>query len=204
MALNWRQRRANSDARFFCSCGCGDKPTYQLIVRDDGTHDLKLTGETDLYATIQSYRENCDMSVLLKSFDPLSLANAVSTYSVDDVLNSNIIDYSTMPDTLGGMFNLVRQADNIFNGLPADFRAEFNNSTKVFASKFNTAEFREILSKYVTPKSDSYSPYSDVIDVIDDSEGDFSDDSSLDLDVPKSKKTTRGRGRPKKGGNSNA
>ena len=70
-------------------------------------------------------------------------------------MNSGIIDYATMPKTLGSMFNLVQKGENLFNGLPEDIRREFNYSVKKFVSQFGTQSFNDIISKYVTPKTDT-------------------------------------------------
>ena len=148
--LKWRDR-CNREKRFYCNHGNPVKIELQLAISDVGCRELVPCSTHDLYAEIQSYRENCDMQMILKTMDPNSLANAVSTYKVDDIMNSGIVDYTQMPDTLGGMYNLVRKADNLFSGLPATVRAEFNNSVKVFVSKFGTPEFNDIISKYVTP-----------------------------------------------------
>lgn len=152
MMIKWRDR-CNRENRFFCNCGNPVKLEQQLAIADDGCRQLVVTGSHDLYAEIQSYRENCDMQMILKTMDPNSIANAISTYRVEDVFNSGIVDYTQMPDTLGGMYNLVRKADNLFNGLPATIRAEFNNSVKVFVSKFGTPEFNDIISKHLIPSA---------------------------------------------------
>lgn len=148
--IKWRDR-CSRENRFRCNCGNSVKIELQLAISDVGCRELVPCSTHDLYAEIQSYRDSCDMQTLLKTIDPNSLANAVSTYKVDDIMNSGIVDYTQMPDTLGGMYNLVRKADNLFSGLPATVRAEFNNSVKVFVSKFGTPEFSDIINKYVTP-----------------------------------------------------
>lgn len=148
--LTWRKRVANRE-RFFLPCGSPVKLTYMLNIDDNGCECLCCTGQTDLYAEIQSYRDGCDLAMLLRNIDPNALNSMVSSFSADDIVNSGIVDYATMPSTLGGMFNLVQKGENLFNGLPEEIRAEFNYSVKNFVSQFGTADFNAILSKYASP-----------------------------------------------------
>lgn len=150
--LTWRKRVANRE-RFFMPVGDALKKTYMLNIDDDGCECLVCTGQTDLYAEIQSYREGCDLAMLLRNIDPNALNSMVSSFSADDLVNSGIVDYATMPTTLGGMFNLVQKGENLFNGLPEEIRAEFNYSVKNFVSQFGTADFNAILSKYASPQA---------------------------------------------------
>lgn len=150
--LTWRKRVANSE-RFFLPCGTPIKRTYMLNIDDDGCECLVCTGQTDLYAEIQSYRESCDLAMLLRNIDPTALNNMVSSFSADDLVNSGIVDYATMPTTLGGLFNLVQKGENMFNGLPEEIRKEFNYSVKNFVSQFGTQKFNDILAKYATPQA---------------------------------------------------
>ena len=150
--LTWRKRVANRE-RFFLPCGSSTKLTYMLNIDDSGCECLCCTGQTDLYAEIQSYRDGCDLAMLLRNIDPNALNSMVSSFSADDIVNSGIVDYATMPTTLGGMFNLVQKGENLFNGLPEEIRAEFNYSVKNFVSQFGTADFNAILAKYASPEA---------------------------------------------------
>lgn len=177
--LTWRKRVANRE-RFFMPVGDALKKTYMLNIDDDGCECLVCTGQTDLYAEIQSYREGCDLAMLLRNIDPNALNSMVSSFSADDLVNSGIVDYATMPTTLGGMFNLVQKGENLFNGLPEEIRAEFNYSVKNFVSQFGTADFNAILSKYASPQAQIEQPGDKVLDI--------SKDSSESNNEPKTKK----------------
>ena len=149
--LTWR-KKVETKRRYQLPTGDGTCNTYMLNIDDTGCQCLVCTGSTDKYAEIQSYRENCDLAMLLKNIDPNSLNNAVSSYDVGDVMNSGIIDYSSMPNSIGGLFNLVKQGENLFNGLPEEVRAEFNYSVKNFVSKFGTQDFIDVMNKFaITP-----------------------------------------------------
>lgn len=148
----WR-KRMDSKQEYVCPSGSGTVNTYMLNIDDHGCQCLVCTGQTDLYAQIQSYRESCDLAMLLRNIDPNSLNNMVSSFSVDDVVNSGIVDYAAMPTTLGGMFNLVQKGENLFNGLPEEVRKEFNYSVKNFVSKFGSPEFNDVMTKYMTPQT---------------------------------------------------
>lgn len=155
--MRWRAR-VNNKKRYQMPTGTGTCNTYMLNINDDGCQCLVCSGSTDKYAEIQSYREGCDLSMLLRNIDPKSLNNAVSSFSVDDLMNTDLVDYSSMPNSIGGLFNLVKQGENFFNGLPEDVRAEFNYSVKNFVSKFGSQEFSDILAKYMTPPQDPVNP----------------------------------------------
>ena len=148
----WR-KRMDSKQVYVCPSGSGIVNTYMLNIDDDGCQCLVCTGQTDLYAQIQSHRESCDLDMLLRNIDPNSLNNMVSSFSVDDLVNSGIVDYAGMPTTLGGMFNLVQKGENLFNGLPEEVRKEFNYSVKNFVSKFGSPEFNDVMSKYMSPQT---------------------------------------------------
>lgn len=150
--LTWRKRVANRE-RFFMPSGEGIARTYMLNIDDNGCECLVCTGQTDIYAEIQSYREGCDLAMLLCNIDPYALNSMVSSFTADDLVNSGIVDYATMPTTLGGMFNLVQKGENMFNGLPEEIRKEFNYSVKNFVSQFGTQAFNDILVKYATPQA---------------------------------------------------
>lgn len=149
--LTWR-KKVETKRRYQLPTGYGTCNTYMLNIDDTGCQCLVCTGSTDKYAEIQSYRENCDLAMLLKNIDPNALNNAVSSYDVGDIINSGITDYSQMPNTIGGLFNLVKQGENLFNGLPEEVRAEFNYSVKNFVSKFGTQDFIDVMNKFaITP-----------------------------------------------------
>ncbi|MGN1183030.1 MAG: hypothetical protein ACI4SR_08510 [Faecalibacillus sp.] len=145
----FRKRINNEKMRFRLPSGTGIKLKYMLNIHDDGCECLECIGQHDLYAEIQSYRENCDLSLLLRNIDPMQLNNMMSTYSVDDLINSGFVDYSHNPTTLGGLFNLVKEGENLFNGLPEEVRREFNYSVKNFVSKFGSPEFSDVINKYI-------------------------------------------------------
>lgn len=147
MLQTWRQRQIEHK-HYSCNCGTGTRKQYQLHINDKGCRCLVHTGNHDQYAEIQSYKEGCDLRTILNGIDPNAVLNGNSTYSYKDLETSGLLDYTTMPKTVGEMFNLVRQVDTIFDGLPSDFRSEFNNNSKVFCNKFGSVEFNDILNRY--------------------------------------------------------
>ena len=42
--------------------------TYSLKVQDSGEKTLEKTGKVDVYAKIQSYKDSCDINVILERF----------------------------------------------------------------------------------------------------------------------------------------
>lgn len=152
--LTSRKRIKDTKLRSFMPCGKRLKLEYALHIDDFGCQCLECTGQTDFYAMIQSYKDSTDLRTILANIDPNSLNSMVSTFSVDDLVNSGITDFSNSPTTLGGLFNLVKQGENMFNGLPENIRAEFNYSVKNFVQSFGTPHFNEIINKYYTPPTE--------------------------------------------------
>ena len=54
--------------RFICSSGSGIKDVYSPIVLEDGSIELKVTGQVDTDAEIDSYAESCSLEVILSRY----------------------------------------------------------------------------------------------------------------------------------------
>lgn len=143
-----QQKKIEKRKHFYSPHGSRIIIEKMLFIDDNGNERLRPCGTHDHYAQIQSYRDSCDLAYILRNLDPHSINNAVSTFNAEILLNSPITDVSKMPTSLGGLYNLMREGDNLFNGLPEPIRAEFNYSVKNFVDSFGTARFNDIISKY--------------------------------------------------------
>lgn len=135
---------------FLSPCGsCFKEDKVIAIDEMSGVEYLKVVGRTNTHAQIQSYRESCDLKIILNQIDPSQVSGLMSTYSADDIMNASVIDTTQLPTSQGAMLNLVKKGTQLFEGLPIEVRREFNFSPSVFITKFGTSEFAEIMQKFV-------------------------------------------------------
>ncbi len=112
--------------------------THKLIVDQDGTYDLKVSGKVDTYSEIQSWRESCDLKVLLQRYangDTNALNRKQLLYG----------DFTTMPKTLAEYQQMQVNVEQAFDSLPAEQRSKFGNSSSRFVASFGSPEFFEAL-----------------------------------------------------------
>lgn len=134
---------------FLSPCGsCFKEDKVIAIDEKSGVEHLKVVGRTNTHAQIQSYRESCDLRIILNQIDPSQVSGLMSTYTADDIMNASVIDTTQLPTSQGAMLNLVKKGTQLFEGLPIEVRREFNFSPSVFITKFGTSEFAEIMQKF--------------------------------------------------------
>lgn len=112
--------------------------TYSPKVREDGVIDLVETGKVDLYEQIQSWRESCDIKVILQKY-----VNGDSS-----VLNQKVPlfgDFSDAPVSLADYYQRLIDAEAAFNRLPVETRAKFNHSSSEFFTSMGSDKFNEIM-----------------------------------------------------------
>lgn len=105
--------------------GSGMRILYTSKLQDDGTIDLVPSGKEDLYASIQSHKDSCDIHVLLARYnngDPDALSRAQGAYG----------DFSNIPKTYAELLNSMIAGETYFNSLPVEIRAKFGHSFQQF------------------------------------------------------------------------
>lgn len=142
---NCRER----NSAFVSPCGSCFKEDKIIAIDKSGVEYLKVIGRTNIHEQIQSYRESCDLRIILNQIDPSQVSGLMSTYTADDIMNASVIDTTQLPTSQGAMLNLVKKGTQLFEGLPIEVRREFNFSPSVFITKFGTSEFAEIMEKFV-------------------------------------------------------
>lgn len=118
--------------------------TYSLKVQDNGEKTLEKTGKVDLYAKIQSYKESCDIHVILERFVNGD-ASALSANS------PSFGDFTQFPTTYAEVLQRQHDAEQIFMDLPLDVRAEFKHSAAEFFTSIGTDKFNAVMDKYYKP-----------------------------------------------------
>lgn len=135
------QRR--SDCRICSEPGSGMKDIFKMHVDEDGKRELKKNGEYNLYAEIQSYKDSVSIDYILTRFmngDDSALSRAQGIYG----------DFTSMPTTLAELQQRVIDAEDLFNSLPLDIRAQYNHSASEFFAQLDSEKTKNIFN----PKTD--------------------------------------------------
>lgn len=103
-----------------------DETGHPYLVKD---------GETDVYAIIQSHKEECDINLMLQRY----AAGDTSMMRQD----ARYIDTSNLPTTIHEYFNLMNAQKEKFDALPVAIKQKFGNSFEVWASTSGTGEWLE-------------------------------------------------------------
>lgn len=123
--------------------------TFQLSFdKYTGSPVLVKTGVINRYSQIQSFKDGCDLHTILSHLDPKQVNGLLNSYSVSDLEKSGILDLTSLPKNPGDMLNLVKKSQSLFDGLPLDFRQEFNFSVDKFISSYGSQEFIDICDKH--------------------------------------------------------
>lgn len=130
------QRKNN---RVTAEPGSGMKATYKMHVDENGKRELRRSGEYNLYAEIQSYKDSCSIDYILSRFaagDDTALSRVQGIYG----------DFSEVPTTMAEVMQRVIDAEHIFNNLPLDVREEFNFSPSEFFAQIGTERVDRIFN----------------------------------------------------------
>lgn len=120
--------------RYYTNPGSSIKVTYGLHYGKKGEMELVEKGKVNLYDEIQSHADSVDIHVVLKRF-----ANGET-----DVLNQRpgaYGDFSNMPRSFADVLNHINDAEQTFNRLPADIKANFSNSFAEFYAALDDPQY---------------------------------------------------------------
>lgn len=143
--LDFRSFYGNRGERFPSSSGSSVVPEYQLSIDEKGVRSLKVVGQKDLYAEIQSHKESCDVHNILMRYangDTTALTQRLGYFA----------DSTMFPRSYAEMYQRVVDGESFFNGLPVEIRKEFNFNPVEFFSEMGTDSFNAIMSKYSNPE----------------------------------------------------
>lgn len=135
------------------SAGNAEEIEYAPVIGEDGILSLEAIGKTDIRAMIDSYRESCDINVILARYqngDVSALSATQGTY----------FDAVDMPKTYAEMLNTVMTAEREFLKLPLNIRERFDNNFQKWLSLMdNPVEFNRLMGvepeKPVSAESES-------------------------------------------------
>lgn len=121
--------------RVYQEPGSGDRILYTARLDEDGNVLLTESGREDLYASIQSHKDSCDIHVLLQRYadgDVDALTRVQGSFG----------DFTSMPSSYAELLNALIAGESYFNSLDVDTRAKFDHSFEKFMiSMDNMPEF---------------------------------------------------------------
>lgn len=119
--------------------GSGMKDTYKMHVDENGKRELKKSGEYNLYAEIQSYKDSVSIDYILSRFingDETALSRVQGIYG----------DFTEMPKTMAELQQRVIDAEHLFDSLPLDIRAQYNHSASEFFAQLDSDKTKAIFA----------------------------------------------------------
>lgn len=120
--------------RVFQPVGSPVKTLYGPKFDGNGTMYLVETGKENLYDYIQSHADSVDIHVILKQFqngDVSVLSRVQGAYG----------DFTQMPKTFAEALNTLIAAEQYFNSLPVDIRAQFEHNFNKFIASMDSPDF---------------------------------------------------------------
>lgn len=136
--------------RVYQELGSGDRILYTARLDEDGNVQLSESGREDLYASIQSHKDSCDIHVLLQRYadgDVDALTRVQGSFG----------DFTSMPSSYAELLNALIAGESYFNSLDVETRAKFDHSFEKFMiSMDNMPEFMAKLG--IEPQAPSVDP----------------------------------------------
>lgn len=126
--------------RVYTKSGEFIKPNLVPEIDKYGNVEIKSNGDIDLYAQIQSWRDECDINILMAKFtngDKTALMQRAGAY----------LDLADIPDNFNDILNLTTKAGALFDSLPVEVKQQFGNNVNNFLANAKTEEFKEIMSQ---------------------------------------------------------
>lgn len=118
--------------------GKSEVNVYGARYDDDGHLIVTVTGKKDIYPEIQASALSCDINYLISRFaagDATALSKVQGTYG----------DFTQFPRSYAELLNQVNRGSELFDSLPADVRARFDNSLGVFLQSAGSQEWMDKL-----------------------------------------------------------
>lgn len=124
----------DSRSRVYQPNGDPIKILYGPKFDGNGRMYLVETGRENLYEYIQSHADSVDINVLLKLYqsgDTTVLSRVQGAYG----------DFTQLPKTFAEALNTLIAAEQYFNGLPVETRAQFNHNFNQFIASMDSPDF---------------------------------------------------------------
>lgn len=140
--------RYGARSRVFSNAGCDLEPKYSPKFLDDGSLDLEIVGQVNIFEDIQSHRDECDIHNILRRF-------ASGETDVLQRVQGFFGDFSSMPSTYPEMFNLLSRSEEFFKSLPVETKSLFHNSFQEFLTASQSPSFLSLFVSKATSSTKS-------------------------------------------------
>lgn len=118
-------RTKYSRVRCFTPVGSPEVTQYVGKYDKDGVLQLEVSGIVNLYDQIQSHADSVDINTIISRYENGEVDVLARVQGVYE-------DVTGAPRTYAEMLNMIRAGEEIFEQLPADLRAQYNNSFEQF------------------------------------------------------------------------
>lgn len=128
------------ERKFLSNPGERFRPVYTPEIKSDGQIELVQTGVEDLQQYIDSFKDSCDVSLMVQRFlagDETALRNG----------NPVFMDLLGAPKNLAEAYALNFRAEEAFSNLPADIKNQFGNNYFQFLSEAGSEKWYAALKK---------------------------------------------------------
>lgn len=128
--------------------GNGREPEYQYKVTETG-RELMKTGETDVYALIQSRMDETKIENIIKraTYDPTALGDQQWQNS------AQIVDITDVPTDYHTWYNRIEDAKRQFEALPIEVKNKWDNDVEKYIMAYGTEEWANKMG--IMPKKDN-------------------------------------------------
>ena len=118
--------------------GNGREPEYEYRVTDEG-RELVKTGETDVYALIQSRLDETKIENIIKraTYDPTALGN--QDWQTSEVMT----DISDAPTNYHEWYGRIKDAEAEFDKLPIEVKNKWDNDVEKYVMAYGTTEWAD-------------------------------------------------------------
>lgn len=126
--------------------GVGVKDNFVGRYDDHGRVVLEPSGQTDMYAFIQSHADSVDINILLQRYKngEIDVLNKVQSYYAD---------ITDLPKTFADVLNTVKAGEDAFAALPVETRALFNHSMSEWLATMGSKDWCDKMDlEYVEPE----------------------------------------------------
>lgn len=108
---------------------------------EDGEMIYKEKGITNVYEEIQSYKDQVDIHNIMKRFEN-------GDESALDKVQGMYIDTVDLPKNYAQLYDAISKTNTIFESMPAEIKAAYNNDAAKFWKEYGTETFDAVINNY--------------------------------------------------------
>lgn len=124
----------------------GRRYTYKVVYDDDAKRNLVISGSEPVYEKIQTFKDDVDIYKIVARY----LGGDITAL---DKNRGFYADLSKIPTNFNDFHNRVAEGQEIFAGLPTDFKEQFGNDVNRFMDSIYKKDFDQKLNDYIISKN---------------------------------------------------